>query len=57
MTKPKTLIDCDPGHDDAVAILFAARHLELVVVTTEHGNNTTRRKTSPKVGSCAGNLR
>jgi inosine-uridine nucleoside N-ribohydrolase len=44
--KTKVLIDCDPGHDDAVAILFAARHLELLAVTTVHGNsslaNTTR---------------
>jgi len=42
----KILIDCDPGHDDAVALLFAARHLELVGITTVHGNssleNTTR---------------
>src|SRR3954452_11833595 len=44
--KTKILIDCDPGHDDAVALLFAARHLDLVAVTTVHGNtslaNTTR---------------
>ncbi|MFM9848111.1 MAG: nucleoside hydrolase [Hyphomicrobiaceae bacterium] len=39
MAKPKILIDCDPGHDDAVALLFAARHLDLVGVTTVHGNN------------------
>ncbi|HEX2891625.1 nucleoside hydrolase [Vineibacter terrae] len=36
----KILIDCDPGHDDAVALLFAARHLELVGITTVHGNST-----------------
>lgn len=46
MAKTKILIDCDPGHDDAVAILFAARHCELLAVTTVHGNasleNTTR---------------
>jgi inosine-uridine nucleoside N-ribohydrolase len=40
------LIDCDPGHDDAIAILFAARRCELVGITTVHGNasleNTTR---------------
>ena len=46
MAKRKILIDCDPGHDDAVALLFAARHLDLVGVTTVHGNtslaNTTR---------------
>jgi hypothetical protein len=45
VTKRKILIDCDPGHDDAVAILFAARHLELVGVTTVHGNNTIENTT------------
>src|SRR5262245_21856381 len=45
VTKRKILIDCDPGHDDAVAILFAARHLELVGVTTVHGNNTLENTT------------
>jgi inosine-uridine nucleoside N-ribohydrolase len=45
MPKPKILIDCDPGHDDAVAILFAARHLDLVGVTTVHGNNTLENTT------------
>ena len=42
----KLVIDCDPGHDDAVAILFAARHHEVLGITTVHGNssleNTTR---------------
>src|SRR5260370_4158458 len=36
----KILIACDPGHDDAVAILYAARALALVGVTTCHGNNS-----------------
>ncbi|HMK80542.1 MAG TPA: nucleoside hydrolase [Xanthobacteraceae bacterium] len=45
MPKPKILIDCDPGHDDLVAILFAARHLDLVGVTTVHGNNTLENTT------------
>lgn len=45
MSKSKILIDCDPGHDDAVAILFAARHLDLVGVTTVHGNNTLANTT------------
>lgn len=40
MSKPKILIDCDPGHDDAVAILYAARHLDVLALTTVHGNNT-----------------
>jgi inosine-uridine nucleoside N-ribohydrolase len=46
MPRQKILIDCDPGHDDAVAILFAARHCDLLGITTTHGNasleNTTR---------------
>lgn len=38
MSRTKIVVDCDPGHDDAVAILFAARHLDLLAVTTVHGN-------------------
>lgn len=45
MSKTKILIDCDPGHDDAVAILFAARHLDLVGITTVHGNNALENTT------------
>jgi inosine-uridine nucleoside N-ribohydrolase len=45
MSKSKILIDCDPGHDDAVAILFAARHLDLVGITTVHGNNSVENTT------------
>ena len=40
------IIDCDPGHDDAVALLFAAKSLPLHGITTVFGNtnitNTTR---------------
>ncbi|MSQ18946.1 MAG: nucleoside hydrolase [Betaproteobacteria bacterium] len=48
--KTKMLVDCDPGHDDAVALLFAAHHFDLIGVTTVHGNasleNTTRNALS-----------
>lgn len=37
MTLP-TIIDCDPGHDDAMAILLGARTLDLKGITTVHGN-------------------
>lgn len=45
MTRTKILIDCDPGHDDAVALLYAAHHLDLIGVTTVHGNNTIENVT------------
>ena len=44
-SKTKIVIDCDPGHDDLVAILYAARHLNLLGVTTVHGNNTLTNTT------------
>jgi inosine-uridine nucleoside N-ribohydrolase len=46
MPGPRVLIDCDPGHDDAIAILLAAVHAEIVGITTVSGNaslsDTTR---------------
>ena len=32
------ILDCDPGHDDAVAIVVAARHANLLGITTVAGN-------------------
>ena len=43
----KIILDCDPGHDDAVAILLAAGNpaIELVGVTTIGGNQTLEKVT------------
>ncbi len=42
----KVILDCDPGHDDAFAIMLAAGNLDLLGVTTVGGNgylsNVTR---------------
>ena len=34
----KLILDCDPGHDDAFAIMLAAQNLDLLGVTTVGGN-------------------
>jgi inosine-uridine nucleoside N-ribohydrolase len=46
MTTP-VIIDCDPGHDDAIALLLAlaSPEIDLVGVTTVHGNQTLDKTT------------
>ena len=43
--RPVILLDCDPGHDDAIALLVAARHTKLLGVTTVSGNVDLDRTT------------
>lgn len=42
MTKRKIILDCDPGHDDAVAIMIAAANpnIDLLGITVVAGNQT-----------------
>jgi inosine-uridine nucleoside N-ribohydrolase len=37
-SKPKIILDCDPGHDDSFAIMFAAKHCDLLGITSVSGN-------------------
>ena len=43
----KIILDCDPGHDDAVALLLAhgSPDIELLAVTTVMGNQTIEKVT------------
>ncbi|MGE0597919.1 MAG: nucleoside hydrolase [Dehalococcoidia bacterium] len=46
MPRLKAIVDCDPGHDDAVAILLAAHNFELLGVTTVGGNSPIENVTA-----------
>ncbi|MCH8595271.1 ribosylpyrimidine nucleosidase [Escherichia coli] len=42
MEKRKIILDCDPGHDDAIAMMMAAKHpaIDLLGITIVAGNQT-----------------
>lgn len=46
-TKQKIILDVDPGHDDAMAILLAAKSptIDLLAITTVAGNQTLEKTT------------
>src|SRR3954467_12389716 len=48
MTPTPIILDCDPGHDDAIALLLAVAspEVELVGVTTVSGNQTLDKTTA-----------
>ena len=45
MEKQKIILDCDPGHDDAIAIMLAgsAPNLEILGICVEAGNQTLEK--------------
>lgn len=51
----KIILDCDPGHDDAIAILLAAGNpnIELLGITTVAGNQTIEKVTRNALSVCA----
>jgi inosine-uridine nucleoside N-ribohydrolase len=44
-SRKRIILDCDPGHDDAIAILLAAKHLDVLGITTVHGNQSLEKVT------------
>src|SRR2546430_17733804 len=53
--KHKIILDCDPGHDDAIAILLAARHpeIDLLAITTVAGNQSLEKTTRNALKVCS----
>jgi purine nucleosidase len=51
----KIILDCDPGHDDAIAILLAAGNpeIDLLAITTVAGNQTLEKVTRNAMSVCA----
>ena len=55
MTRQKIILDCDPGHDDAIAILLAARSpaLDLRAITVVAGNQTLDKTLNNALKVCS----
>lgn len=54
MEKRKIILDCDPGHDDAVAILLAGKNpnIDLLGITIVAGNQTLEKTTKNALDVC-----
>jgi inosine-uridine nucleoside N-ribohydrolase len=53
--KHKIILDCDPGHDDAIAILLAAHHpaIDLLAITTVAGNQSVEKTSQNALKVCS----
>lgn len=54
MERQKIILDCDPGHDDAIAILLAGKnkYIELLGITVVAGNQTLEKTTKNALNVC-----
>jgi purine nucleosidase len=54
MTTRKVIMDCDPGHDDAIALILAAAQpeLEILAITTVSGNAEIEKTTQNALQIC-----
>lgn len=52
--KRKIILDCDPGHDDAIAIMLAAKNenIDLLGITVVSGNQTIEKTTQNALNVC-----
>src|ERR687885_2926201 len=55
MPRRKIILDCDPGHDDAIAILLAARSpaLDVRAITVVAGNQTLEKTLDNTLRVCS----
>ena len=53
--KHKIILDCDPGHDDAIALLLAAHHpeMDLLAITTVACNQSVDKTTTNALKVCS----
>lgn len=53
--REKVILDCDPGHDDAIAIMLAAKNprIDLLAITTVAGNQTIEKTTKNAINVCS----
>lgn len=54
MEKNKIILDCDPGHDDAVAIMLAGKSpkIDLLGITVVAGNQTIEKTVKNALNVC-----
>lgn len=54
MEKRKIILDCDPGHDDAIAIMLAGKSpaIDLLGITVVAGNQTIEKTTQNALNVC-----